>query len=48
MEFIVGIIPLVKGKISVVTGNVFQVTIEQTFWIEYNGREYIGGLRSPC
>ena len=28
MELIVGIIPLVKGKISVVTGNLFQATIE--------------------
>ena len=28
MELIVGIIPLVKGKISVVTGNLFQASIE--------------------
>ena len=28
MERIVGIIPLVKGKISVVTGNLFQATSE--------------------
>ena len=28
MELIVGIIPLVKGKILVVTGNLFQATIE--------------------
>ena len=28
MELIVYIIPLVKGKISVVTGNLFQATIE--------------------
>ena len=28
MELIVGIIPLVKGKISVDTGNIFQATIE--------------------
>ena len=28
MELIVGIIPLVKGNISVVTGNLFQATIE--------------------
>ena len=28
MEFIVDIIPLVKAKISVVTGNLFQATIE--------------------
>ena len=27
MELIVDIIPLVKGKISVVTGNLFQATI---------------------
>ena len=28
MELIAGIMPLVKGKISVVTGNLFQATIE--------------------
>ena len=28
MEVIVGIIPLVKGKIPVVTSNLFQATIE--------------------
>ena len=34
MEFIVGIIPLVKGKISVITGNVFPATIEQTLQLD--------------
>ena len=40
------IIPSVKGKILVVTGNLFQATINVTTGLNVTKREYIGGSRS--